>query len=96
MLKDTQTAPPPEFSIERLADITDGLSGSDLKETCRNAAMKSVREFLQQHSLDPQALQRAQEKGFQLRPVTLRDFVDSEVHAAPIPGGGADTLEPVD
>lgn len=85
MLKGTQTAPPPEFSLDRLAAITEGLSGSDLKETCRNAAMKPVREFLQQHSLDPQALQTAQEKGFQLRSVTLRDFVDADVHGAEIP-----------
>ncbi len=36
----------PDFSIEALARRTDGLSGSDLKETCRNAAMKPVREVM--------------------------------------------------
>lgn len=38
----------PEFSIEKLASRTAGLSGSDLKETCRNAAMAPVREFMRE------------------------------------------------
>jgi SpoVK/Ycf46/Vps4 family AAA+-type ATPase len=36
----------PNFSIDALAARTDGLSGSDLRETCRNAAMSPVRELM--------------------------------------------------
>ena len=35
-----------------LALLTDGLSGSDIKELCRTAAMFRVREYLQQHDVD--------------------------------------------
>ncbi len=46
MLAHTKLAP--EFKIETLALRTDGLSGSDLKETCRNAAMVPVRELMRE------------------------------------------------
>ncbi|SPC65607.1 probable MSP1 - intra-mitochondrial sorting protein [Ustilago sp. UG-2017b] len=36
------------FSISDLVKRTEGYSGSDLKELCRNAAMRPVREFLRQ------------------------------------------------
>lgn len=36
----------PDFSIQTLARRTDGLSGSDLRETCRNAAMMPVQELM--------------------------------------------------
>ncbi len=38
----------PGFSISSLAARTDGLSGSDLRETCRNAAMSPVREVMRE------------------------------------------------
>jgi len=44
MLKDTKLSP--SFSLKELARETDGLSGSDLKEICRNAAMVPIREFM--------------------------------------------------
>lgn len=40
------TSVSPDFSLQALARRTDGLSGSDLKETCRNAAMRPVRELM--------------------------------------------------
>lgn len=46
MLDHTSLAP--DFTIERLALRTDGLSGSDLRETCRNAAMVPVRELMRE------------------------------------------------
>ncbi|EJD50880.1 AAA-domain-containing protein [Auricularia subglabra TFB-10046 SS5] len=79
MLKDTRLAP--DFSIERLAAVTDGLSGSDLKEACRNAAMLPVREYLRQNGSDPDALRRAQQEGFTLRPLTHDDFLRAEAQS---------------
>lgn len=38
----------PSFDIEELARRTDGLSGSDLRETCRNAAMVPVRDLMRE------------------------------------------------
>lgn len=46
MLATTQLEP--GFSLETLARKTDGLSGSDLRETCRNAAMRPVRELMRE------------------------------------------------
>jgi len=36
----------PSFDVSSLVRRTDGLSGSDLKEACRNAAMVPVREYM--------------------------------------------------
>lgn len=58
MLKDTVLAP--DFSIELLALRTQGLSGSDLKEICRNAAMVPMREFMRDNGSNPVALEQAQ------------------------------------
>lgn len=44
MLKDLNVDP--KFNMEDLVRRTDGLSGSDLKECCRNAAMVPVREYM--------------------------------------------------
>lgn len=44
ILADTQLDP--SFSFEKVAQVTDGYSGSDLKELCRAAMMQPVREAL--------------------------------------------------
>lgn len=58
MLKDTKLSP--DFSFEDLAEQADGLSGSDLKELCRNAAMVPVREFMRSTSDNHEALAKGQ------------------------------------
>ena len=60
MLRGTKLAP--EFSIEFLAERTAGLSGSDLKELCREAAMKPVRELLKEAGGDRDVLERSREE----------------------------------
>ncbi|KIM20245.1 hypothetical protein M408DRAFT_50825, partial [Serendipita vermifera MAFF 305830] len=40
------TAVDPSLSLEFLAERTDGLSGSDLHELCRNAAMGPLKEYM--------------------------------------------------
>lgn len=58
MLKDTKLSP--NFSFEDLADQAEGLSGSDLRELCRNAAMVPVREFMRGTSNNHDALAKGQ------------------------------------
>jgi SpoVK/Ycf46/Vps4 family AAA+-type ATPase len=58
MLKDTKLSP--DFSIQILAEQTDGLSGSDLRELCRNAAMVPVREFMRSSTANHDALVKGQ------------------------------------
>ncbi|KIL67766.1 hypothetical protein M378DRAFT_9045 [Amanita muscaria Koide BX008] len=62
MLQDTKLSP--EFPVEQLADMTEGFSGSDLKELCRNAAMVPVREFMRGASLDQELLSKGQLEQF--------------------------------
>lgn len=45
ILKDTKTDPD-NFDIEYLTRVMAGMSGSDIKEACRDAAMVPVREFI--------------------------------------------------
>lgn len=58
MLKDTQLAP--GFSMAGLAEITEGHSGSDLRELCRNAAMVPVREFMRSAEGNEELLAKGQ------------------------------------
>ncbi|KAI0917620.1 hypothetical protein AcW1_007216 [Taiwanofungus camphoratus] len=76
MLKDTHLAN--QFSLQKLAEETDGLSGSDLKEMCRNAAMRPMREFIREAEDVREKLDRCQEEGFKLRPLTFEDFFQAD------------------
>ncbi|KAG8907725.1 exosome nuclease subunit [Tulasnella sp. 403] len=60
MLASTSLAP--DLSIEMLAKQTDGLSGSDLKEVCRNAAIMPVREYMRDKGGDPEEMMKAQKE----------------------------------
>ncbi|KAF2973345.1 hypothetical protein GQX73_g25 [Xylaria multiplex] len=48
LLKDTKTEPN-NFNMEYIARVTAGMSGSDIKEACRDAAMAPVREYIREH-----------------------------------------------
>src|SRR5947207_1723238 len=63
----------PEFSIDRIVAATEGYSGSDIKEMCRNAAMIPLREYLRVHGKDLE--QRRVRQGPDLRPLTTIDFL---------------------
>lgn len=58
MLKDTALSS--DFSLRALADVAVDMSGSDLKELCRNAAMVPVREYMREKGDDREAMERAQ------------------------------------
>lgn len=62
----------PDFSIDRLVDATEGYSGSDIKEMCRNAAMIPLREYLKIHGRELE--KRTVRAGPELRPLTTEDF----------------------
>jgi ATPase family AAA domain-containing protein 1 len=63
----------PEFSIDRIVAATEGYSGSDIKEMCRDAAMIPLREYLRVHGKELE--QRRVHKGPDLRPLTTSDFL---------------------
>lgn len=44
-----ETKRDPEFDLEYVAKVTAGMSGSDLKEACRDAAMIPMREYIRAH-----------------------------------------------
>ncbi|KAH7327874.1 ATPase family AAA domain-containing protein 1 [Stachybotrys elegans] len=48
VLQDTKTDSQ-NFDLDYVAKITSGMSGSDIKEACRDAAMAPVREFMREH-----------------------------------------------
>ena len=52
----------PDVSIEVLAKRTDGLSGSDLKEICRNAAMTPVREYMRAKGGNHEEMMKGQQE----------------------------------
>ncbi|ORY76870.1 ATPase [Leucosporidium creatinivorum] len=69
----------PSFNMDTLVRRTDGLSGSDLKEACRNAAMVPVRDYMRSHQVDGQVdLKAVQSGNFKIRPLTLNDFLQSD------------------
>lgn len=58
MLEDTTLEP--NFPLRHLANRSVGLSGSDLRELCRNAAMLPVREYVRQTATNEEALAKGQ------------------------------------
>ncbi|KAJ2781069.1 mitochondrial dynamin GTPase Msp1 [Coemansia interrupta] len=92
MLKEVEFSP--DFSLDELVTRTVGMSGSDLKEMCRNAAIKPLREFIRSN---PAELQRYKEEQgcadddeqrqqlrdkLNMRPLNIGDFeVPSMTHA---------------
>ncbi|KAI1377550.1 AAA-domain-containing protein [Hypoxylon crocopeplum] len=55
ILKDTKTDPN-NFNIEYIARVTAGMSGSDIKEACRDAAMAPVREYIREYRASGNAM----------------------------------------
>ncbi|KAH7133463.1 P-loop containing nucleoside triphosphate hydrolase protein [Dactylonectria macrodidyma] len=75
ILQDTKTDPK-HFSLEYLSKITAGLSGSDIKEACRDAAMVPVREYMRQHRQKGRAM--ASVDPTQFRALRSEDFLGRE------------------
>jgi len=90
------TALEADFPLEKLAMRTEGSSGSDLKEICRNAAMVPVREYMKSAGGDRKVLEKGRDEGFQLRPLRFDDFFAQDAASTPIPGLGARRFEEFD
>ncbi|CAH0050034.1 unnamed protein product [Clonostachys solani] len=63
VLKDSKTDPN-HFDVDYVSKITAGMSGSDIKEACRDAAMAPVREYMKEH----------RSQGRSMAPVDPRNF----------------------
>jgi ATPase family AAA domain-containing protein 1 len=55
ILKDTKIDAN-NFNIDYIARVTAGMSGSDIKEACRDAAMAPVREYIREHKASGSAM----------------------------------------
>lgn len=75
ILQDTKTDPE-HFSLEYAARLTAGLSGSDIKEACRDAAMVPVREYMRQHRESGKAMSAVDPTQF--RGMRTDDFLGRE------------------
>ncbi|KAF5969973.1 MSP1 AAA ATPase [Fusarium coicis] len=75
ILQDTKTDPE-HFNLDYVARITAGLSGSDIKEACRDAAMVPVREYMRQHRESGHAMSSVDPRQF--RGIRSDDFLGRE------------------
>ncbi|RUS22220.1 putative MSP1-intra-mitochondrial sorting protein [Endogone sp. FLAS-F59071] len=71
----------PSLDVEQLVLRTDGCSGSDLKEICRNAAMIPVREYVRKAGvgIDVETLDI---ENIEIRPLLMDDFFAVNVASA--------------
>lgn len=67
------------FDFDYMASITASMSGSDIKEACRDAAMAPLREYMREHRGNPQAIQAVDPS--QLRGLRNSDFLTSTTSA---------------
>eukprot|EP00027_Filamoeba_sp_ATCC50430_P015882 CAMPEP_0168570164 /NCGR_PEP_ID=MMETSP0413-20121227/16571_1 /TAXON_ID=136452 /ORGANISM="Filamoeba nolandi, Strain NC-AS-23-1" /LENGTH=434 /DNA_ID=CAMNT_0008602761 /DNA_START=87 /DNA_END=1387 /DNA_ORIENTATION=+ len=74
----------PNLDFEQLSKMTEGFSGSDIKNLCVAAAYQPIREVLEQERIEEEtkqlglsASQSKPEKQISLRPLTMKDFEKS-------------------
>lgn len=61
--------------VERLAKMTEGFSGSDLQELCRDASIYRVRDYLRTHTQDAMTSNDGEEYHDTVRPITMEDLL---------------------
>lgn len=85
VLQDTKTDPE-HFDVDYVSKITAGMSGSDIKEACRDAAMAPVREYMREHREDGGRM--AAVDASQFRAIRTDDFFGRRSGHAPVAGHG--------
>lgn len=60
------------FDLDYIARVTAGMSGSDLKEACRDAAMAPMREYIRQHRASGAAMSQVDPE--RVRGIRTEDF----------------------
>ena len=76
LLKDTKLDDS-DFDLELLVRISEGMSGSDIKEMCRDAAMSPVREYVRRKKEEGNRMERLQVGD--VRGVRTTDFLGREI-----------------
>lgn len=85
ILQDTKTDPE-HFDLDQLAKLTAGMSGSDIKEACRDAAMAPVREFMREIRASGRPMHNVD--GSQFRGIRTDDFFGNRGGQLPLGNGG--------
>ncbi|KAK4462824.1 cystathionine beta-lyase [Cladorrhinum samala] len=60
------------FDLEYIAKVTAGMSGSDIKEVCRDAAMSPMREYIRDHRASGKSMSRVDPSS--IRGIRTEDF----------------------
>lgn len=63
---------PENFDLDYIARVTAGMSGSDLKEACRDAAMAPMREYIRQRKASTTGMSRVNPE--HIRGIRTEDF----------------------
>lgn len=81
-----------DVDIERVAKCTDGFSGSDLRELCRNASVYRVRDYMRNEIRGASSTSDGEEFHDALRPITMEDLTvslnkmkESKMHCGTLP-----------
>lgn len=81
-----------DVDIERVAKCTDGFSGSDLRELCRNASVYRVRDYMRNEIRGGNSTSDGEEFHDALRPITMEDLTvslnkmkESKMHCGTLP-----------
>ena len=95
VLKDTRVEKD-DFDLEYLVRVTAGMSGSDIKEACRDAAMVPVREFIRQKKAMGAQMDAVNPK--EVRGLRTADFFGSAggIRVSQLPPGSRETKNVTD
>ncbi|KAK3192576.1 mitochondrial dynamin GTPase Msp1 [Lecanicillium sp. MT-2017a] len=78
---------PEHFDLEYIAKLTAGMSGSDIKEACRDAAMAPVREYMRENRSSGRPMGAVD--GSQFRGIRSDDFFGNRGGQLPLGSGSA-------